>query len=36
VDMSLPDQSGIELTRELKNASPKTRNQTDNLTFSDR
>jgi DNA-binding NarL/FixJ family response regulator len=25
VDMSLPDQSGIQLTRELKNASPKTR-----------
>ncbi len=24
VDMSLPDQSGIQLTRELKNASPKT------------
>ena len=25
VDMSLPDQSGIQLTRELKNVSPKTR-----------
>jgi len=25
VDMSLPDQSGIQLTQELKNASPKTR-----------
>jgi DNA-binding NarL/FixJ family response regulator len=25
VDMSLPDQSGIQLTREIKNASPKTR-----------
>ena len=25
VDMSLPDQSGIQLTRELKNISPKTR-----------
>jgi DNA-binding NarL/FixJ family response regulator len=25
VDMSLPDQSGIHLTRELKNVSPKTR-----------
>jgi DNA-binding NarL/FixJ family response regulator len=24
VDMSLPDQSGIQLTREIKNASPKT------------
>ena len=36
VDMSLPDQSGIQLTREIKNASPKTRNQTDNLTCSDR
>ena len=36
VDMSMPDQSGIQLTHELKNALPKTRNQTDNLTCSDR
>ncbi|MBW2089193.1 MAG: response regulator, partial [Deltaproteobacteria bacterium] len=25
VDMSLPDQSGIQLTREIKNALPKTK-----------